>query len=155
LLGARSKRPRDRRTAEKRDELACPLEQDLFSAPASPAARTIESKSRSAAHTAGLELIEIAPGIDPEKDILPHMGFQPIMRDPRSMNPLIFKPEPMGLERLLLGLSLSERITYDQARNTIFINFEGFQVGTTADVDLVRREIEARCKAIGGTCRQL
>jgi len=88
-------------------------------------------------------------GIDPEKDILPHMGFQPIMRDPRSMNPLIFKPEPMGLERLLLGLSLSERITYDQARNTIFINFEGFQVGTTADVDLVRREIEARCKAIG------
>jgi propionate CoA-transferase len=96
-----------------------------------------------------LELIEIAPGIDPEKDILPHMGFQPIMRDPRSMNPLIFKPEPMGLERLLLGLSLSERITYDQARNTIFINFEGFQVGTTADVDLVRREIEARCKAIG------
>jgi propionate CoA-transferase len=99
--------------------------------------------------TDGLELIEIAPGIDPEKDILPHMGFQPIMRDPRPMNPLIFKPEPMGLEHLLLGLSLSERITYDQARNTIFINFEGFQVRTTADVDLVRREMEARCKAIG------
>ena len=71
------------------------------------------------------------------------------MRDPRAMNPLIFKPEPMGLEHLLLGLSLSERITYDQARNTIFINFEGFQVRTTADVDLVRREMEARCKAIG------
>ena len=52
--------------------------------------------------TDGLELIEIAPGIDPEKDILPHMGFQPIMRDPRPMNPLIFKPEPMGLEHLLL-----------------------------------------------------
>jgi propionate CoA-transferase len=99
--------------------------------------------------TAGLELIEIAPGIDPEKDILPHMGFQPIMRDPRPMNPLIFKREPMGLEHLLLGLGLSDRITYDQARNTIFINFEGFQVRTTADVDLVRREMEARCKAIG------
>ena len=93
--------------------------------------------------------MEIAPGIDPEKDILPHMGFRPIMRDPRPMNPLIFKPEPMGLEQLLLGLSLSERITYDQGRNTIFINFEGFQVRTTADVELVRREMETRCKAIG------
>ena len=31
----------------------------------------------------GVELVEIAPGIDPEKDILPHMGFRPIVRDPR------------------------------------------------------------------------
>src|SRR5262249_53165895 len=97
----------------------------------------------------GVELVEIAPGIDPERDILPHMGFRPIMSEPRFMNELIFRPEPMGLEQLLLGLSLSERITYDQQRNTIFINFEGFQVRTTADVDLVRREVEARCKAIG------
>ena len=77
------------------------------------------------------------------------MDFKPIVRDPRPMNPLIFKPEPMGLEQLLLGLSLPERISFDQSRNTIFINFEGFQVRTTADVDLVRREMEARCKAIG------
>ncbi len=97
----------------------------------------------------GMELIEIAPGIDLEKDILPHMNFKPIIRNPRPMNPLIFKPESMGLEQLLLGLSLSDRITYDQTRNTIFINFEGFQVRTHADVDLVRREMEARCKAIG------
>ena len=97
----------------------------------------------------GMELIEIAPGIDLEQDILPHMNFKPIIRNPRPMNPLIFKPEPMGLEQLLLGLSLSDRITYDQTRNTIFINFEGFQVRTHADVDLVRREMETRCKAIG------
>ena len=97
----------------------------------------------------GMELIEIAPGIDLEKDILPHMNFKPIIRNPRPMNPLIFKPEPMGLEQLLLGLSLSDRISYDQTRNTIFINFEGFQVRTHADVDLIRREMETRCKAIG------
>ena len=97
----------------------------------------------------GMELVEVAPGIDPEKDILPFMQFKPIVRDPRPMSPLIFKPEPMGLEQLLLGISLAERITYDPARNTIFINFEGFQVRTTADVDLVRREVETRCKAIG------
>jgi propionate CoA-transferase len=97
----------------------------------------------------GMELIEVAPGIDVERDILRHMTFKPVVRDPRPMNPLIFKPEPMGLEQLLLGLSLAERISYDQARNTIFINFEGFQVRTVADVDLIRREMEARCKAIG------
>jgi propionate CoA-transferase len=99
--------------------------------------------------SAGMELIEIAPGIDVERDILRQMSFRPIVRDPRPMNPLLFKPEPMGLEQLLLGLSLAERITYDQERNTIFINFEGFQVRTVADVDLVRREMESRCKAIG------
>ena len=65
------------------------------------------------------------------------------------MDERIFRPEPMGLEQLLLGLSLADRITYDQARNTLFINFEGFQVRTVQDVDLVRREVEARCKAIG------
>ena len=53
-----------------------------------------------------MELIEVAPGIDLEKDILPHMSFKPVVRNPREMNPLIFKPEPMGLEQLLLGLSL-------------------------------------------------
>jgi propionate CoA-transferase len=97
----------------------------------------------------GMQLIEVAPGIDVERDILRHMKFRPIVKDPRPMNPLIFKPDPMGLEQLLLGLSLSERISYDQERNTIFINFEGFQVRTVADVDLVRREMESRCKAIG------
>src|SRR5262249_5954573 len=98
---------------------------------------------------AGMELTEIAPGLDIEMDILGQMSFKPIVNDPRPMNPLIFRPEPMGLEQLLLGLSLAERITYDQKRNTIFINFEGFQIRTVADVDLVRREMESRCKAIG------
>jgi propionate CoA-transferase len=97
----------------------------------------------------GVELVEVAPGIDIERDILRHMSFKPIVGTPTPMNPLIFKPEPMGLEQLLLGLSLSERISYDEARNTIFINFEGFQVRSHADVDLVRREMETRCKAIG------
>ena len=97
----------------------------------------------------GMELIEVAPGIDIEKDVLRQMGFKPVVNNPRPMNPLIFKPEPIGLEQLLLGLSLAQRISFDQARNTIFINFEGFQVRTVADVDLVRREMESRCKAIG------
>jgi propionate CoA-transferase len=46
----------------------------------------------------GLELTEIAPGIDLEKDILRHMAFQPIIKgSPRLMDARIFNPEPMGL----------------------------------------------------------
>lgn len=45
----------------------------------------------------GLELIEIAPGIDLERDILAHMAFTPIMRDVRSMDPRFFYPERIGL----------------------------------------------------------
>ncbi len=41
----------------------------------------------------GLELIEVAPGIDIEKDILAHMGFKPIIPEggPKSMPPEIFQ----------------------------------------------------------------
>jgi propionate CoA-transferase len=42
---------------------------------------------------AGLELIEIAPGIDLDRDILGHMGFRPIIRDVRVMDPVLFGPQ--------------------------------------------------------------
>lgn len=46
----------------------------------------------------GLELTEIAPGIDLEKDILRHMAFRPIVNGSlRLMDARIFNPEPMGL----------------------------------------------------------
>ena len=41
----------------------------------------------------GMELIEIAPGIDLEKDILNLMEFKPqISKNLREMNPAIFLP---------------------------------------------------------------
>ena len=97
----------------------------------------------------GMEVTEVAPGIDIERDILAHMGFQPLVRDPISMDPRIFRDAVMGLEHDLLGLSLAERISYDAARNTMFVNWEGFHVRTTDDVELVRREFERRCREIG------
>jgi propionate CoA-transferase len=45
----------------------------------------------------GLELIEIAPGIDLEKDILPNMGFAPIVSENlKVMDGRIFVPGRMG-----------------------------------------------------------
>jgi len=46
----------------------------------------------------GLELIEIAPGINLERDILAHMSFSPVMNPPIAhMDPRIFQPGRMGL----------------------------------------------------------
>lgn len=47
----------------------------------------------------GLELIEIAPGIDLEKDICAHMAVRPVISpDLKLMDARIFRDEPMGLK---------------------------------------------------------
>jgi propionate CoA-transferase len=48
----------------------------------------------------GLHLIEIAPGIDIEKNILPHMEFAPVIpAPPKLMDPRIFQEGLMGLAK--------------------------------------------------------
>src|SRR3954451_18724145 len=53
------------------------------------------------------------------------------------------------MEQILLGLTMADRISFDPERDTLFINYEGFAVRTTDEVELVRREVETRCRAIG------
>ena len=46
----------------------------------------------------GMALIEIAPGIDLQKDILDQMGFRPVINgEPKLMDKRIFQAGPMGL----------------------------------------------------------
>ncbi|THE10533.1 acetate CoA-transferase YdiF [Bacillus timonensis] len=46
----------------------------------------------------GLELSEIAPGIDIERDIFAQMGFRPhVAKDLKEMDSRLFLPEPMGI----------------------------------------------------------
>ncbi|MBQ9630897.1 MAG: hypothetical protein IJR49_04865, partial [Treponema sp.] len=45
----------------------------------------------------GVELIEVAPGIDIEKDILAHMDFKPIQKNVKEMDARIFQDGKMGL----------------------------------------------------------
>src|SRR5271166_4640711 len=53
----------------------------------------------------GLELREVAPGIDIERDILAQMDFKPIISaEPDVMDVRIFRPEPMGLRDDLLSI---------------------------------------------------
>ena len=97
----------------------------------------------------GMELVEFAPGVDIEKDILAHMEFEPLIRNPVQMDARIFQDEPMDLEHLLIGLTVSERISYDEARNILFINLEGARFETLNDIERMRSELESRCRAIG------
>jgi propionate CoA-transferase len=97
----------------------------------------------------GMELTEVAPGIDIERDILANMGFKPIIRNPVPMDPRIFADETMQLEETLLGLGLAQRVSYDVERNILFANWEGMHVKTRDDVDRIRRVIEERVQLIG------
>ena len=96
----------------------------------------------------GMELAEVAPGIDIERDILAHMDFEPIVRMPKPMDPRIFADLPMNLDETLLGLGLAQRVSYDAERNILFVNLEGMHVKTRDDVDRVRRVVE-RVQLIG------
>lgn len=48
----------------------------------------------------GLELSEIAPGLDPERDVIAHMGFRPAVSPAlKVMDARLFEPGAMGLAR--------------------------------------------------------
>jgi len=83
----------------------------------------------------GLELIEIAPGVDLERDVLARMGFRPrIAPDLREMDAAIFTDAPLGLgERS--PLTLEERVEYRPDDDLVFINFEGLKLGTLDEAE--------------------
>ena len=98
----------------------------------------------------GLELIEIAPGVDPERDVLTHIGFEPIIRgEPKLMDARIFAAEPMGLKDDLMTVPLDARFAYDATRNMFFLNMEGMSLVTGDEVQAIGTEVGKRLAAIG------
>jgi len=101
-------------------------------------------------HPQGLALVEIAPGIDLQRDILDAMGFAPVIEaPPATMDAAIFRDEAMGLRARLLLLPLAERFHYDAAQRTMFINFEHLTVKNRIDIDAVRGAIERQLAPLG------
>jgi propionate CoA-transferase len=57
-----------------------------------------------AIQSAGLTLIEIAPGVDLDKDVVGQMGFSPrIAADLKRMDARIFRESPMGIKNEILA----------------------------------------------------
>jgi propionate CoA-transferase len=98
----------------------------------------------------GLELIEIAPGVDLQRDILGLMAFRPaISAQLKTMDARIFRAEAMGLREDMLALPLEQRFAYDEQNNIFFVNFAGLNVRSQADIENIYRHIEARVKPLG------
>jgi propionate CoA-transferase len=103
----------------------------------------------------GLELIEVAPGVDLERHILPRMAFRPIVRAPRLMDARIFQPEPMGLRERLLERPLDQRLLFDPETDTFFVNFEGLSVRSQADIERIRNLAAERLDGVGHKVRAI
>ena len=92
----------------------------------------------------GLELIEMAPGVDMQRDILAQMDFAPsISPDLHNMDARLFTDEPMGLREQLLGTPLSQRLELDLARALLYIDFSGLRVQnaqTIAQIEVAVRQ---------------
>ena len=94
----------------------------------------------------GLELVEIAPGVDLERDVLARMDFAPIVASPlKTMDLRIFDSEPMGLRAQLLEIPFDARFKYDPDRNTLFINFERYEVHSLETIEAIRRKVAEIC----------
>ena len=51
-----------------------------------------------------LTLIEVAEGLDPEADVIAHMGFRPAVASPIGpIDPIVFSAGTMGLRQRLVG----------------------------------------------------
>ncbi len=97
----------------------------------------------------GLELIEVAPGVDIGKDILANMDFRPVIKNPQLMDERLFSDTLMELNDELLSIPIPERFRYDPGNNILYVNFERLNIRTRKEVDLIKTSLESLFASIG------
>jgi len=97
----------------------------------------------------GLELVEMAPGIDIDRDILAHMDFAPIVRDPQPMDARIFATGLMGLRDRMAERPFEERFSYDPKLRMLFIDLRQLAIRSERDVERIKTEVERRVRPLG------
>ena len=101
------------------------------------------------AHASELELIEIAPGVDLEADVLARMSFRPrIAAKLGLMDPALFTDAPIGLRERLLAAPLESRLELDAAHRLLYIDFSGLSITTPAQIDAIERAVTQRVAAL-------
>ena len=97
----------------------------------------------------GLALVEVAPGIDVERDILAHLPFRPHFDRSAPMDAAIFRPAPMGLRERMLDIHIDERLTYNSESNTVFMNYAGMRVRHAGDVATIIEAVDKLLEPLG------
>jgi propionate CoA-transferase len=98
---------------------------------------------------AGLEITEIAPGLDLERDVLGQMQFRPAVSPAlQLMDPAIFRPELMDL-RHRPPVPMEDRFVYDPEANLLFCNFEGLVLETPEQATALAEPLDAAFRGIG------
>jgi len=97
----------------------------------------------------GLELVEVAPGIDIDRDILAHMDFEPIVNDPQPMDARIFATGLMGLRERMAERPFEDRFSYDPKLRMLFIDLRQLAIRSERDVQRIRTEVERRVRFLG------
>ena len=99
--------------------------------------------------SAGLTLTEVAPGVDIERDVLRHLPFRPHMDQPATMDVAIFASKPMGLRERMLDINIDDRLSYDAASNTVFMNYAGMRVRNAQDIDTIIAAVDRLLEPLG------
>ena len=89
-----------------------------------------------------LELIEIAPGIDLQREVLGQMAFLPLISPHlRLMDVGLFGPDLLGLRDRMLATPLAQRLELDEAHRLLFINFEGLAIDQPSDISDIEQQV--------------
>ncbi len=97
----------------------------------------------------GLTLAEVAPGIDVERDILQRLPFSVKVDGPAPMDPVVFRNAPMRLRERMLDTHMDERLRYDEATNTVYMNYSGLRVRDSADLAAIAEAVDALLGPLG------
>jgi propionate CoA-transferase len=97
----------------------------------------------------GLTLVEIAPGIDLERDVLQRLPFRPVIEGPRQMDSIIFRAASMRLRERMLDTHMEDRLSYDTDTNTVYMNYSGLRVRDLADLKAIGDAVDALLGPLG------
>jgi propionate CoA-transferase len=96
----------------------------------------------------GLELIEVAPGLELERDVLAELPFRPRIAEKLETMPAeIFHVARMRL-RDRPPMSMDERFVYDPDANVAYVNFEGLRILGPDDVRALADFLDTKFAAL-------
>jgi len=97
----------------------------------------------------GLELIELAPGVDAAREVLAKMAFTPAQPENiGAMEASLFTDAPLGLRERILATPLAERFELDTEHHIFYIDFTGLSITATAQITAIEHMVESRLSSL-------